>query len=192
MSLTRLPLNKLLIKFRGLQSQPHRWCILQHNRTAVAYKFFAYSSSHEIFLMMQKTLGLKVKEIGQPSDTRWACRWKSVEAVKSNYAAVVKSLVELPDPLIRLVQRRQLVSACTFRRRSSWFHWLFSKISNRCFSSRRYSSYICNHWKSQFIAEGSLARCKLTRLSMFLRHKQRFASFEWDYWFSNTVCGWTH
>jgi len=47
---------------------------------------------------MQKTLGLMVKEIGQLSDTRRACRWKSVEAVKSNYAAVFKSLVELSDP----------------------------------------------------------------------------------------------
>jgi len=49
--------------------------------------------------MMQKTLGLKVKEIGQLSDTCWACRWKRVEAIKRNYAAVVKSLVELSDPL---------------------------------------------------------------------------------------------
>ena len=59
------------------------------NRMAVAffntieqlYKFFANPSSHEIFLNMQNTLGLKVKEIGQLSDTRWACRWKSVEAL---------------------------------------------------------------------------------------------------------------
>ena len=77
------------------------------NRMAVAffntieqlYKFFANPSSHEIFLNMQNTLGLKVKEIGQLSDTRWACRWKSVEALKSNYAAVVKSLVQLSDPV---------------------------------------------------------------------------------------------
>ena len=62
------------------------------------YKYFSNPGSHDILLNMQKTLGLKTKEIGQLSDTRWACRWKSVEAVKTNYAAVVKALAKLSDP----------------------------------------------------------------------------------------------
>lgn len=61
------------------------------------YKFFANPSTHLTLLNMQKALGLKAKEIVQLSDTRWACRWKSVEAVKTNYAAVVKVLAELSD-----------------------------------------------------------------------------------------------
>ena len=76
------------------------------NRTAVAflntiqqlYVFFANPGSHAIFLNMQTILGLKAREIGQLSDTRWACRWKSVDAVKTNYAAIVKALTELSDP----------------------------------------------------------------------------------------------
>jgi len=64
------------------------------------YNFFSNPGSHDIFLKIQKTLGLNPTEIGQLSDTRWACRWKSVEAVKTNYAAIVKSLVELSDPVL--------------------------------------------------------------------------------------------
>ena len=48
---------------------------------------------------MQKTLGLKAREIGQLGDTRWACRWKSIEAVKINVAAILKSLQDLSDPV---------------------------------------------------------------------------------------------
>ena len=77
------------------------------NRTAVGffntieqlYKFFANPGAHDIFLSMQKTLGLKAREIGQLSDTRWACRWKSVEAVKINFAAILKSLQAVSDPV---------------------------------------------------------------------------------------------
>jgi len=76
------------------------------NRTAVAffntiqqlYTFFANPNSHEIFLNIQNLLGLKAKEIGQVSDTCWACRWKSVCAVKTNYGATVKTLAQLSDP----------------------------------------------------------------------------------------------
>lgn len=63
------------------------------------YKFFANPGSHEIFLSKQNKLGLKAREIGQLSDTRWACRWKNVEALKINYAAIVKSLEDLSDPV---------------------------------------------------------------------------------------------
>lgn len=77
------------------------------NRTAVGffntiqqlYNFFANPGAHDTFLIMQKTLGLKAREIGQLSDTRWACRWKSVEAVKINFAAILKSLQDLSDPV---------------------------------------------------------------------------------------------
>jgi hypothetical protein len=58
------------------------------------YKLFANPGSNEIFLNKQNKLliGLKAREIVQLSDTRWAYRWKNVEALKSNYAAVVESL----------------------------------------------------------------------------------------------------
>ena len=77
------------------------------NRTAVAffsvieqlYKFFANPGHHQNFLKVQNALGMKAREIGQLSDTRWACRWKSVDAVKTNYAAIIDSLAELSDPV---------------------------------------------------------------------------------------------
>jgi len=34
----------------------------------------------------------------QQSDTRWACRWKSVLAVKTQYLAILTSLDTLSDP----------------------------------------------------------------------------------------------
>ena len=58
------------------------------------YVFFARPGAHDTFVKTQAALGLKVQEIGQLSDTRWACRWKSVEAVKNKYNAVVKCLQE--------------------------------------------------------------------------------------------------
>jgi len=96
------------------------------NRTAVAffntiqqlYTFFANPGSHATFVNMQNTLGLKAREIGQLSDTRWACRWKSVHAIKSNYAAIVKTLEELSN-LRRHHPQKQLALVCTFRRQSS-------------------------------------------------------------------------
>ena len=69
------------------------------NEIQQLYKFFANPGAHENFLIMQKTLGSKAGEIGQLSDTRWACRWKSVEAVTINFAAILKSLQDLSDPV---------------------------------------------------------------------------------------------
>jgi hypothetical protein len=47
---------------------------------------------------MQKTLGINLREIVQQSDTRWACRWKSVNAVKIQYSAILHTLDKLADP----------------------------------------------------------------------------------------------
>ena len=63
------------------------------------YTFFANPGTHNMLVSMQNSLGLKAREIGQLSNTRWACRWKSVDAIKTNYTAIVNTLVELSDPI---------------------------------------------------------------------------------------------
>lgn len=76
------------------------------NRTAVGffntveelYKYFSRPGAHSVFIQMQKTLGIKLREIVQQSDTRWACRWKSVNAVKIQYSAILHALEKLADP----------------------------------------------------------------------------------------------
>lgn len=44
--------------------------------------------------MMQNTLAFKLKELVQQSETRWACKYRRVDAVKSQYAAVTRFLKE--------------------------------------------------------------------------------------------------
>ncbi|KAL1264208.1 hypothetical protein QQF64_004563 [Cirrhinus molitorella] len=61
------------------------------------YSMFAEPSNHFRFLMMQKTLALKPKEIVQPSETRWACKYRCVYAVKSQYSAIIRCLKEMEE-----------------------------------------------------------------------------------------------
>jgi len=61
------------------------------------YSLFAEPSNHCRFLMMQKTLALKPKELVQQSDTRWACKYRCVYAVKSQYAAITRCLKEMEE-----------------------------------------------------------------------------------------------
>lgn len=61
------------------------------------YSMFAEPSNHFRFLMMQKTLALKPKEIVQQSETRWACKYRCVYAVKSQYAAIIRCLKEMEE-----------------------------------------------------------------------------------------------
>jgi len=65
------------------------------------YQFFANPGAHETLLKMQKTLGLKAREIAQLSDSRktLGMSLESVEAVKINFAAILKSLQDLSDPV---------------------------------------------------------------------------------------------
>ena len=76
------------------------------NRTALGffntvdelYKYFAAPGAHDVFVEMQTNLAIRRREIVQQSDTRWACRWKSVLAIKTQYSAILKSLEVLSDP----------------------------------------------------------------------------------------------
>jgi len=43
---------------------------------------------------MQNKLNLKKTKIGQLSDTRWDCRYKSCEAVLNNFEAIIWILTE--------------------------------------------------------------------------------------------------
>ncbi len=47
--------------------------------------------------MMLKTLALKPKEIVQQSETRWACKYRCVYAVKSQYAVIIRCLKEMEE-----------------------------------------------------------------------------------------------
>jgi hypothetical protein len=42
-----------------------------------------------------------LREIVQQSGTRWACRWKSVQAVMLQYSAILSALEKLSDPAER-------------------------------------------------------------------------------------------
>jgi hypothetical protein len=89
-------LNLVLVKACSV----NRMAVAFFNTIEQLYKFFVNPGSHKLFLDMNIRLGLKAREVGQLSDTRWACRWKSVEAVKLNYAAIVKTLEDLSDPTV--------------------------------------------------------------------------------------------
>jgi hypothetical protein len=80
----------------------NRMAVRFFNTIEQLYCFFAKPGRHDVYVKVQNVLGLKPRETGQLSDTRWACRWKSVEAIMTNYAAVIKSLTELSDPAIGL------------------------------------------------------------------------------------------
>lgn len=61
------------------------------------YQVFAEPSNHHRFVAMQKALALKQIEIVQPSDTRWAYKWRCVNAVKTRYSAITACLKEMRD-----------------------------------------------------------------------------------------------
>ena len=48
------------------------------------YSVFAELANHQMFVDMQTALGLKQKEIVQPSDTCRARKWRSVFAIKKH------------------------------------------------------------------------------------------------------------
>lgn len=50
------------------------------------YSLFSEPSNHQRFIELQKSLNVKVTEVVQPSDTRWACKWRCVKSVKSHYS----------------------------------------------------------------------------------------------------------
>ncbi|OCT92858.1 hypothetical protein XELAEV_18015924mg [Xenopus laevis] len=64
------------------------------------YKFFSQPGTHHFYLEAQKMLGMKL-ELTSLSDTRWACRWKNVSAVKSSMKALLDTLKDLAKPPYR-------------------------------------------------------------------------------------------
>lgn len=62
----------------------------------LTYRFFSVSTlRHDRFVNAQKQKGLKVLEIPQLSDTRWACRFFAVNLYKSRFMCLVETLDEL-------------------------------------------------------------------------------------------------
>ena len=55
------------------------------------YCFFAQPINHEAFKEAQRSLGVK-SEIGMISDTRWACRYKSVASLKKSFLPLLESV----------------------------------------------------------------------------------------------------
>lgn len=64
------------------------------------YKFFGQPGTHHAFLQMQKQLGIKA-DLSALSDTRWACRWHNVSAVKHAYNSITATLEEFSVPPYR-------------------------------------------------------------------------------------------
>ena len=61
------------------------------------YSVFAEPTNHQMFVDMQTALGLKQKEIVQPSDTCRARKWRSVFAIKTHYTAIMRRLRDLSE-----------------------------------------------------------------------------------------------
>ena len=62
----------------------------------VTYRFFSASTlRHDKLVNAQKEKGLKVLEIPQLSDTRWACRYLAVNLYKSRYTCLIEALEEV-------------------------------------------------------------------------------------------------
>ena len=62
----------------------------------LTYRFFSVSTlRHDRFVNAQKERGLKVLEIPQLSDTRWACRFFAVNLYKSRFMCLFEALDEL-------------------------------------------------------------------------------------------------
>ena len=62
----------------------------------VTYRFFSASTlRHDKLVNAQKEKQLKVLEIPQLSDTRWACRYFAVNLYKSRYDCLVEALEEV-------------------------------------------------------------------------------------------------
>uniref|UniRef100_A0A8C8SNW1 Uncharacterized protein n=1 Tax=Pelusios castaneus TaxID=367368 RepID=A0A8C8SNW1_9SAUR len=64
------------------------------------FAFFSQPATHPAYLEAQKTLGIKL-EMCSLSDTRWACRWKTVSAIKNSMRALLSCLLELSEPPYR-------------------------------------------------------------------------------------------
>ena len=59
----------------------------------MTYRFFSVSTlRHDKLVVAQKERQLKVLEIPQLSDTRWACRYLAVNLYKSRYGCLVEAL----------------------------------------------------------------------------------------------------
>lgn len=64
------------------------------NGLQALYVHFSYPTTSTKLIEMQNKLNLKKTKIGQLSDTRWVCRYKSCEAVLNNFEAIICILTE--------------------------------------------------------------------------------------------------
>lgn len=56
------------------------------------YVHFSRPSTHKTLKKIQEYMKMTPKELGQMSDTRWACRYKTCDAVKTSYNAILEAL----------------------------------------------------------------------------------------------------
>ncbi|XP_057187757.1 zinc finger MYM-type protein 1-like [Triplophysa rosa] len=74
------------------------------------YAFFSQPGTHHAYQKHQKELGVKA-ELTALSNTRWACRWKNIAAVKSSMRALLSTLSEFAVlPFRRFVEASGLLS----------------------------------------------------------------------------------
>ena len=75
------------------------------------YVYISSSVPHSVFIDKQKQLGFtRLVQLKQLSDTRWSCRYSSIQAVMSSLSAIVSTLEEIAeDSNTRSVQARGLL-----------------------------------------------------------------------------------
>ena len=60
------------------------------------YRFFSVSTlRHDSFINSQRLKGLRVLEIPQLSDTRWACRYMAVHLFQTRYECLLEALDDI-------------------------------------------------------------------------------------------------
>lgn len=63
------------------------------NSLEAIYCHFSKPTTNKLFSDIQNSLGLKKKSITHICDTRWVCRFKNCDIIKSNYSAIVDALI---------------------------------------------------------------------------------------------------
>ncbi|CAI6355542.1 unnamed protein product [Macrosiphum euphorbiae] len=62
----------------------------------MVYNFIEGSPTrHAIFEQIKNTMNLKLKSLKSLSTTRWACRAEAVSAIRENFSAIIKTIIEV-------------------------------------------------------------------------------------------------
>jgi hypothetical protein len=98
------------------------------------YTYVSSSIPHAVFMNKQKELGIHVVQLKKLSDTRWSCRYTSIQAVLMSLSAIIGTLEEIGDESHeRAIEARGLllqIKSFPFLLSLVLFEKIFSIINN--------------------------------------------------------------